>query len=74
MDDRDKTAGSEARYHFPAVDDARFDEATAVIETSGPGSGESCLCPESKINTLGGPARGAVGGASYGCDKGFGGF
>ena len=65
------SAGSEDRYHFPAVDCAHFDDATTGKVSTSPHHGEM---PEriaaSKINTIDGPPRGTTAGKQLAHDRG----
>lgn len=58
-------AGSEHRYHFPAVDDDRFDEAKTGVYVRSSLQGESSTAVGSTINTIDGPPRGTLGGQTY---------
>lgn len=63
------SGGGEHRYHFPAVDCARFDEAsTGAVDA--PERGQAEVVPESKISTMGGPPRGTLGGKMLPDDRG----
>jgi len=67
--------GKEDRYSHPAVDDARFDEAhVGSFDTSPIHTGGTSMVPESKANTVDGPARGTCLGACYSCDTWRAGF
>lgn len=63
------SGGSEHRYHFPAVDCARFNEATYGA-LDAPDRGEAVSVAESRISTMGGPPRGTLGGKTLPDDRG----
>ncbi len=68
-------AGPETRYHRPAVDTDQFEDATEGSTVKSP---QHANVPErvaaAKINTMDGPGRGSVAGASYPNSKGQDGF
>ena len=68
------TGGKEHRLHFPAVDAARFDEAStgSFDQDSRWSQGESERVAASNINTMDSPTRGQIVGAKL--NKWRGGF
>jgi hypothetical protein len=61
------SAGSEHRFHFPAADAAHFDEARTGVYVRTSLQGESSSAVGADINTMGGPPRGTIVGATYNC-------
>lgn len=61
------SAGPENRYHFPAVDAAKWDEATTGRYERSPLHGEAPAQVGAQVNTVQG-TRGELMGASYGAD------